>query len=39
MAKPPLSMQPTGWFQIAWSAEVGIGDVRRMKYFDREMVA
>lgn len=39
MAKPPLSMQPTGWFQVAWSAEVGVGDVRRMKYFDREMVA
>lgn len=39
MAKPPLSMQPTGWSQIAWSAEVGIGDVRRMKYFDREMIA
>ncbi|WP_194814125.1 Rieske 2Fe-2S domain-containing protein [Nocardia sp. XZ_19_385] len=39
MAKPPLSMQPTGWFQVAWSAEVGIGAVHRMKYFGREMIA
>jgi phenylpropionate dioxygenase-like ring-hydroxylating dioxygenase large terminal subunit len=39
MAKPPLSMKPTGWFQIAWSEEIGVGDVRTMKYFDQEMVA
>ncbi len=39
MAKPPLSMKPTGWFQVAWSAEIAVGDVHRMKYFDRELVA
>ncbi|WP_304105867.1 Rieske 2Fe-2S domain-containing protein [Mycolicibacterium bacteremicum] len=39
MAKPPLSMKPTGWFQVAWSDEIGIGDVHRMTYFDREMIA
>lgn len=39
MAKPPLSMKPTGWFQVAWSAEVDVGAVHRMKYFDREMIA
>ncbi len=39
MAKPPLSMKPTGWFQVAWSAEVGIGEIHSMKYFDRELVA
>src|ERR1700747_2087237 len=39
MAKPPLSMRPTGWFQVAGSAEIGVGDVHRMKYFGREMVA
>ena len=39
MAKPPLSMKPTGWFQVAWSEEIGFGDVRKMKYFDQEMVA
>ena len=36
MAKPPLSMTPTGWFQVAWSDEVKLGDVRTMKYFGRE---
>lgn len=39
MAKPPLSMTPTGWFQVAWSDEIKVGDVHRMKYFGREMVA
>ena len=39
MAKPPLSMKPTGWFQVAWSDEIGVGDVRTMKYFGQEMVA
>ncbi|MCB0943568.1 MAG: Rieske 2Fe-2S domain-containing protein, partial [Mycobacterium sp.] len=39
MAKPTLSMKPTGWFQVAWSDEIGLGAVHRMKYFDREMVA
>jgi len=39
MAKPALSMKPTGWFQVAWSAEIGVGEVHRMTYFDREMVA
>ena len=39
MAKPPLSMKPTGWFQVAWCDEIGVGDVHKMKYFDQEMVA
>ena len=34
-----LSMTPTGWFQVAWSGEIGIGQVHRMHYFDRELVA
>ncbi len=38
MAKPTLSMKPTGWFQVAWSDEIGLGAVHRMKYFDREMI-
>ena len=29
MAKPPLSMKPTGWFQVAWSDEIAVGDVHR----------
>ncbi|AKS36008.1 Rieske 2Fe-2S domain-containing protein [Mycolicibacterium goodii] len=39
MAKPPLSMKPTGWFQVAWSDQVGLGGVHAMKYFGEEMVA
>ncbi|PJK19044.1 2Fe-2S ferredoxin [Mycobacterium goodii] len=39
MAKPPLSMKPTGWFQVAWSDQVGRGGVHAMKYFGEEMVA
>ena len=26
-------MKPTGWFQVAWSDEIEIGDVHRMTYF------
>jgi 3-ketosteroid 9alpha-monooxygenase subunit A len=39
MAKPPLSMKPTGWFQVAWSDQVEVGAVHTMKYFGEEMVA
>jgi nitrite reductase/ring-hydroxylating ferredoxin subunit len=39
MARPPLSMTPTGWFQVAWSDEIAIADVHRMTYFGREMIA
>lgn len=37
--KPTLPMNPTGWFQVAWSHEVGSGEVRRMTYFGRDLVA
>ena len=39
MAKPPLSMKPTGWFQVAWSDEIEVGEVHKMTYFGQEMVA
>lgn len=32
-------MTPTGWFQVAWSDEIGAGEVHRMHYFGHEMVA
>lgn len=32
-------MKPTGWFQVAWSDEIGVGDVHRMTYFGQEMIA
>ena len=37
--KPTLPMNPTGWFQVAWSREVGVGQVHRMRYFGRDLVA
>lgn len=37
--KPTLPMNPTGWFQVAWSHEVGVGQVHRMTYFGRDLVA
>lgn len=32
-------MKPTGWFQVAWSDEIGVGDVRRMTYFGTDLIA
>ena len=32
-------MTPTGWFQVAWSAEIEAGQVHRMSYFGRDLVA
>lgn len=37
--KPTLPMDPTGWFQVAWSDEVAVGEVHRMRYFGRDLVA
>jgi phenylpropionate dioxygenase-like ring-hydroxylating dioxygenase large terminal subunit len=34
-----LSMKPTGWFQIGWSAEIPPGAVRPLKYFGQDLVA
>jgi 3-ketosteroid 9alpha-monooxygenase subunit A len=34
-----LSMKPTGWFQVGWSAEVLPGGVKPLRYFDQELVA
>jgi len=39
MPKPPLSMKPTGWFQVAWSDEIAIGAVHTMTYFGQDLVA
>ena len=39
MAKIALSMKPTGWFQIAWSKEIGVGEVKPLKYFGQDLVA
>jgi 3-ketosteroid 9alpha-monooxygenase subunit A len=39
MAKPALSMKPTGWFQVLWSAELAPGEIKRLHYFSQELVA
>lgn len=39
MPKPPLSMKPTGWFQVAWGAEVPAGQVHRVRAFGEELIA
>jgi 3-ketosteroid 9alpha-monooxygenase subunit A len=33
------SMLPTGWFQVAWSAGIKVGDVVPLHYFGRDLVA
>ena len=30
---------PTGWFQVCWSAELAVGDVKPLRYFARDLVA
>jgi len=34
-----MSMYPTGWFQIGWSAEIAPGETKAMRYFSRDLVA
>lgn len=36
---PVPTMKITGWFQIAWSAEIAPGEIRTMRYFNQELVA
>ncbi|WP_032368516.1 Rieske 2Fe-2S domain-containing protein [Rhodococcoides fascians] len=38
MAKMALSMRPTGWFQIGYSAEVEPGQIVRKRYFDQDLI-
>src|SRR5689334_7403833 len=35
----PFSWRPTGWFQVGWSAEVPVGEVRPLRYFGEDLVA
>lgn len=34
----PYECLPTGWFQVAWSDELGPGDVRPLRYFNSDLV-
>lgn len=31
-------MQPTGWFQVGWSSDLGVGEVKPLAYFGSELV-
>lgn len=33
------TMQPTGWFQVAWSTDLPVGQVKSLRYFGRDLVA
>lgn len=33
------SPRPTGWFQVAWSSDLAVGDVKSLHYFGTELVA
>jgi 3-ketosteroid 9alpha-monooxygenase subunit A len=34
-----LPMNLTGWFQIAWSEEIGPGEIKNLRYFGEELIA
>ena len=34
----PFTALPTGWFQVAYSHELEVGDIRCLKYFNGEQV-
>jgi len=37
--RAPLSMKPTGWFQVAWSSDLAEGSVMPLRYFGEDLVA
>jgi phenylpropionate dioxygenase-like ring-hydroxylating dioxygenase large terminal subunit len=37
LAVPP-GRYPTGWFQVGWSDDVGVGEVKLVHYFGRDIV-
>ncbi len=39
MIHPSLNMKLTGWFQVAWSADLPEGGVKPLRYFGEDMVA
>lgn len=39
MSPMALSMKPTGWFQVGWSADLEAGDVKPLRYFGQDLVA
>ena len=37
--KVPFTWKVTGWWQIGWSQEFPVGEVRPLRYFDEDLVA
>jgi 3-ketosteroid 9alpha-monooxygenase subunit A len=37
--RAPLSMKPTGWFQVAWSKDLAKGELKPLRYFGEDLVA
>jgi 3-ketosteroid 9alpha-monooxygenase subunit A len=37
--KVPFTWKVTGWWQIGWSHEFAVGEVRPLRYFDEDLVA
>jgi len=39
MERYPFPAYPNGWFRVAYSTELALGEVRPLRYFGRELVA
>jgi 3-ketosteroid 9alpha-monooxygenase subunit A len=39
VVKVPFTWKVTGWWQIGWSQEFPVGQVRALRFFDQDMVA
>lgn len=37
--RTPLSMKPTGWFQVGWSKDLAVGTVKPLRFFGEDLVA
>lgn len=35
----PNDVIPTGWYQVAWAGEIGVGQVTPLRYFSEDLVA
>jgi nitrite reductase/ring-hydroxylating ferredoxin subunit len=38
VSRYPFSPYPSGWYQVAWSADVAPGEVRALRYFGQDLV-
>ena len=38
MERYPFPAYPNGWFRVAYSADLAVGDLRALHYFGRDLV-